>query len=164
MGVAGFHHMSLREIADNTGLRPRDAELARSREFDEPFFFTSADEQAIARFVETARARGFDTRRGSTFWHLSSRCDTARAVRTVAKLFRDAAHLKLQLIGTGSGEQDVPWLGAMDHAILLPGARGSGNAAAPQTQPPGRFGTIVTGSAPGSAGWNRAILDIIGQS
>ena len=30
VGVAGFHHMSLREIADNTGLRPRDAELARS--------------------------------------------------------------------------------------------------------------------------------------
>ncbi len=59
VGVAGFHHMSLREIADNTGLRPRNAELARAREFDEPFYFTSADEKAIARFVETARAKRF---------------------------------------------------------------------------------------------------------
>ena len=66
VGVAGFHHMNLREIADNTGLRLANAELVRAREYDEPFYFTSASDKAIARFVETARARGFDTRRGPT--------------------------------------------------------------------------------------------------
>jgi mannosyl-3-phosphoglycerate phosphatase family protein len=166
VGVAGFHHMSLREIADNTGMRPKNAELSRAREFDEPFYFTSADEKAIARFVETARARGFDARQGPTFWHLSAGCDSARAVRTLSKLFREATHIKLQLVGIGSGEQDLPWLRALDHAILLPETRAIGSPSEQSEQSTGqntcRGRTIVAGDAPGPAGWNQAILNIIG--
>jgi mannosyl-3-phosphoglycerate phosphatase family protein len=161
VGVAGFHHMSLREVADNTGLPPRSAELARAREFDEPFYFTSADDKSIARFVEAARERGFDTRRGSTFWHLSSKCDTAHAVRTLSQLFREATHIKLRLVGIGGGQVDLPWLQAVDHAILLPDSR---EPAEPSSQPlenPGRTRTIVIGDAPGAVGWNQAILNII---
>jgi mannosyl-3-phosphoglycerate phosphatase len=162
VGVAGFHHMSLREVADNTGLPPRSAELARAREFDEPFYFTSADEKAIARFVDAARERGFDTRRGPTFWHLSAQCDAARAVRSLAQLFREATHIKLRLVGIGGGQVDLPWLRAVDHAILLPDSR---ELAEPSSQPlenPGRTRTIVIGDAPGAVGWNKAILNIIG--
>lgn len=161
VGVAGFHHMSLREIADNTGLRPRNAELARAREFDEPFYFTSADDKAIARFVETARARGFDTRRGPTFWHLSSKCDTARAVRTLAQLFREATHIRLRLVGIGGGEQDLPWLRAVDHAVLLPDSREAAKPSEHSKENPSRTKTIAMGDAPGPVGWNKAILNII---
>jgi mannosyl-3-phosphoglycerate phosphatase len=161
VGVAGFHHMSLREIADNTGLRPRAAELARAREFDEPFYFTSADEKAIARFVEAARARGFETRRGATFWHLSSGCDPARAVRTLAELFRESAHTKLRLIGVGGREQDVAWLRAVDQAILLPDSRGADKSSEPAPSS-GRGRKVVIGDTPGAAGWNQAILNFIG--
>ncbi len=162
VGVAGFHHMSLREIADNTGLRPREAELARAREFDEPFYFTSADEKSIARFVKTAKERGFDARQGPAFWHLSSGCDSARAVRSLAHLFREATHIKLRLVGIGGGEVDLPWLRAVDHAIVLPRPGGNPAEAAdsPKTNPPG-MKTIITGDAPGAAGWNREILNII---
>jgi mannosyl-3-phosphoglycerate phosphatase len=162
VGVAGFHHMSLREIADNTGLRPRSAELARAREFDEPFFFTSSDEKAIARFVETARARGFDTRRGPTFWHLSARCDASRAVRSLAQLFREATHIKLRLVGIGGGDQDLPWLRAVDHAVLLPDSREAAGPSEDLRETPSRTGTIVVGDSPGATGWNKAILNIIG--
>jgi mannosyl-3-phosphoglycerate phosphatase len=162
VGVAGFHHMSLREIADNTGLRPRSAELARAREFDEPFYFTSTDDQAIARFVETASARGFDTRRGPTFWHLSSKCDPSRAVRTLAQLFREATHIKLRLVGIGGGEQDLTWLQAVDQAILLPDSREASGASVHPNETPGQTRSIVMGDAPGAAGWNNAILNIIG--
>jgi mannosyl-3-phosphoglycerate phosphatase len=156
VGVAGFHHMNLREIAENTGLRPRQAELARSREFDELFFFTSADEQAIARFVGAAGESGFQVRPGSTFWHISSGCDPARAVRTVTKLFRDATHSKLRCAGIGSSAEDLRWLYAMDHAVLLPG--GSAETAPPE---PSQMKNIVAGDAPGPSGWNVAILNII---
>ncbi len=162
VGVAGFHHMSLREIADNAGLRPRSAELARAREFDEPFYFTSADDKAIARFVEAARARGFDTRRGQTFWHLSARCDAARAVRTLAHLFREATHIKLRLVGIGGGEQDLPWLRAVDHAVLLPDSREAAKPSEHPQETPDRIRTIAMGDAPGAIGWNKAILNIIG--
>ena len=162
VGVAGFHHMSLREIAENTGLRPRVAELARAREFDEPFYFTSANDTAIARFVETARARGFDTRRGPTFWHLSAKCDAARAVLTLTKLFREATHIKLRLVGIGGGEQDLPWLRAVDHAVLLPESREASNPSEHFEGAPGRTRSIGMGDAPGAIGWNKAILNIIG--
>jgi mannosyl-3-phosphoglycerate phosphatase len=162
VGVAGFHHMSLREIADNTGLRPRSAELARAREFDEPFYFTSADEKAIARFVEAARERGFDTRRGATFWHLSAKCDAARAVRSLAQLFREATHIKLRLVGIGADQEDLPWLRAVDHAILLPDSREAATPSAHPMENPGRMRTIVIGDAPGPAGWNTSVLNIIG--
>ena len=157
VGVAGFHDMSRREIADNTGLRPRDAELARSREFDEPFYFTSTDERAIAHFVEAAKERGFQARPGRTFWHLSAGCDTALAVRTVTKLFRDATHTKLRVVGIGSSAEDLTWLRIVDHAVLLPSHQletGLTNTS--------QIRNLATGDAPGPAGWNTAILNIIG--
>jgi mannosyl-3-phosphoglycerate phosphatase len=165
VGVAGFHHMTVREIAENTGLKPHTAELARAREFDEPFYFTSTDEKAIARFVETARTRGYDTRRGETFWHFSAKCDPARAVRTVATLFREATHIKLRLVGIGAGERDLPWLAAVNQAILLPSSTGPEEPSEGGVQAPGRSKVaFVTGEAPGPAGWNVAVLGIIGQS
>jgi mannosyl-3-phosphoglycerate phosphatase family protein len=164
VGVAGFHHMSLREIADNTGLRPRSAELARAREFDEPFYFTSASEKDKARFVEGARTRGFDTRRGQTFWHLSARCDTARAVRTLAQLFREATHIKLRLVGIGSGDQDVPWLRAVDQAVRLPDSQETSGASEQAQETRLRARTMVSGTEPGAIGWSEAVLNIIGQS
>jgi mannosyl-3-phosphoglycerate phosphatase len=161
VGVAGFHHMSLREVADNTGLRPRDAELARAREFDEPFYFTSADDKAIARFVETARERGFDARSGPAFWHFSAKCDAARAVRTLSQLFREATHIKLRLVGIGGGQDDLPWLRTVDQAILIPDSREAAAPSENSQENPGRTRTIVMGDAPGAAGWNKAILNII---
>jgi mannosyl-3-phosphoglycerate phosphatase len=156
VGVAGFHHMSLREIADNTGLRPRDAELARSREFDEPFFFTSSDDQAIARFVAAAGGRGYQARSGKTFWHLSAGCDIPRAIRTLTKLVREATHSKLRSVGIASIAEDHTWLRAVDQAVLLPGANADmiqGNA--------GETKSHAIGGASGPAGWNAAILNII---
>jgi mannosyl-3-phosphoglycerate phosphatase family protein len=162
VGVAGFHHMSLREIADNTGLRPRSAELARAREFDEPFYFTSADDKAIARFVEAAREHGFDARRGPTFWHLSAKCDPARAVRTLSHLFREATHIKLRLVGVGGSQEDLPWLRAVDQAILLPDSRESAKPSERPQENPGRSRAMTMDDMPGPAGWNKAILNIIG--
>jgi len=156
VGVAGFHHMSAREIAENTGLKPRDAELSRSRGFDEPFFFTSADERAIAGFVAAAKERGFDARPGQTFWHFSSGCDAGRAVRSLTKLFRDATRLKLRAIGIGPAYEDLPWLRAVDQAVLLGGPQA--NSDRPDTIRPENSTPV---NAPGPAGWNASILNII---
>ena len=156
VGVAGFHHMSTREIADNTGLRSRDVELARSREYDELFFFTSADEPAIARFIEAAKIKGYAARRGEPFWHFSSGCDPAQAVRKLTKLFRDATHIKLRAVGIGANEEDFLWLRATDQAILLPGGRVDS-----EPSKSGQAKSFVPGNAPGPAGWNETILDII---
>jgi mannosyl-3-phosphoglycerate phosphatase len=159
IGVAGFHHMNAREVAQNTRLRPREAELARDREFDEPFFFTSADERAIARFVTAAGQRGFQARRGSTFWRFSSGCDTASAVRLLTRLFRQNSYIKLRTVGIGSAAEDLHWLQVVDDGVLLPSPEEEPNAAAaPDLQ------RISVGEVSGPAGWNSVVLGIIGET
>jgi mannosyl-3-phosphoglycerate phosphatase len=152
VGVAGFHHMSRREIAENTGLKQRDADLARSREFDEPFFFTSANESDIARFIATAKERGFQTRLGQKFWHFSSGCDSARAVRSLTKLFRDATRIKLRAVGIGSASEELPWLRAVDHAVSL---------GAPESVPKHGEAPPPHDAVSGPSGWSSFILNII---
>jgi mannosyl-3-phosphoglycerate phosphatase len=159
VGVAGFHHMSPREIADNTGMRLRDVELARNREYDEPFFFTSADEKAIAGFVDAAKQQGFQARPGGMFWHFSGGSDTARAVRSVTGLFREATRIRLRAVGIGGSEEDLGWLRTVDQAILLPG--NSSSVPSPPTRSINSK-SIAQGDIPGPAGWNAAILNIIG--
>jgi mannosyl-3-phosphoglycerate phosphatase len=156
VGVAGFHHMSTREIAENTGLKVRDAGLARRRGFDEPFFFTSADEQAIKRFVASAKERGFNALPGQTFWHFSAGCDSAKAVRLLTKLFRDATRIKLRAVGIGPAIEDLPWLRAVDHAVKLGGQRE--NSDRPDTMRPWNRSPV---NPSGPADWNTSILNII---
>jgi mannosyl-3-phosphoglycerate phosphatase len=156
VGVTGFHHMSAREIAENTGQSPREAELARDREFEEPFFFTSADEQGVARFVAAVREHGCDARPGQTFWHFSSGCDAARAVRSLTQLFRDATRTKLRAVGIGAATEDLRWLRAVDHAVLLPS-----RASDSEPSDANELKNIAPGEAPGPAGWSTAILDTI---
>lgn len=162
VGVTGFHHMSAREIASNTGLRPRDAELAQAREFDEPFYFTSDDDKAIARFGEAARERGYKVRRGDTFWHLSSGCDPARAVRIVTDLFREATHSKLRTVGIGASEEDLQWLRATGRGVLLAPELGQAGEMESAASKRDRTAGVSLSELEGPAGWGRAILDIIG--
>jgi mannosyl-3-phosphoglycerate phosphatase len=158
VGVAGFHHMSTREIAENLGLRSRDAELVRSREFDEPFYFTSNDENAITQFVDTSKERGFDARSGEPFWHYSSGCDIARAVRIVTKLYRDATRNKFRAVGIASEADNVSWLRAVDLPVTLR----MESAHRPPLEAEGEDGADdATERAPSTSSWASAVLSII---
>lgn len=155
--VASFHQMSAREIAQNTGLALREAELAREREFDEPFFFAGSDERTMEKFAQAARRRGMDVVRGGRFWHLAAGSDKGRAVRQLAKLYRDAEHGRLRTVGLGDSGNDLPLLVAVDQAVLLPRPDGS---FAPEVL--SRLPHVTRGTAPGPAGWNEAVLRILG--
>lgn len=155
--VAGFHDMSVREVAENTGLSPRQAELAREREFDEPFFFAGASEEAIGRFVELAGQRGFQVTRGGRFWHLFSGSDKGRAVRQLIGLYRKAMQGRVRTVGLGNSANDIPLLTAVDQAVLLPGPEGEFDEDATA-----RLRSVTRGPAAGPAGWNDIVLHILG--
>jgi len=156
-GVVGFHQMSAREIAQNTGLSAREAELARQREFDEPFFFADASEAAIGKFARIAARRRMELTRGGRFWHLAAGSDKGRSVRYLVKLFRAAAHSRLRAVGLGDSPNDLPLLRAVDQAVLLPHADGGFDA-----EVLARLPQVTRGAAPGAAGWNEAVLCILG--
>jgi len=155
--VVGFHQMSGREIAQNTGLPLREAELARQRDFDEPFFFAGAGEVQVQRFVQLAKQRGLEVERGGRFWHLFSGSNKGRAVREVISLYRRAWRRRFRAVGLGDSANDLPLLAAVDVPILLPHPDGAHDRAVLARLP-----RVTRGSAPGPEGWNQAILRILG--
>ena len=158
--TVGFHQMTAREIAQNTGLTFREAELARQRDFDEPFFFAGATEQAIQRLLEAARRRGMEVSRGGLFWHLSVGSDKGQAVRRLLQLYRRALpRTRLRSIGLGDSQNDLSFLATVDWAVLLPRPDGSFDSEALAPSP-----RIPRGAAPGPAGWNQAVVQVLGAT
>ncbi|MGH9580087.1 MAG: HAD-IIB family hydrolase [Terriglobales bacterium] len=153
--VVGFHQMTAREIAANTGLPLKEAELARKRDFDEPFFFAGGNPKAESGFLETARQRGLEVARGGRVGHLFSGSDKGRAVRRLFDLYRAGAHVKLRAVGLGDSANDLPLLAAADHAFLLPRPDGSFDQEVLAKLP-----RITRGTAPGPEGWNQAVLGL----
>ncbi len=154
--VAGFHQMNAREIASNTGLNARQAERARKREFDEPFFFAGANAEAEKTFLRIARERGLQAVRGDRFWHLFAGSNKGRAVQSLSRLYRKNWRGRLQAVALGSAANDLPMLTAVDAAVLLPQPDGS---FAPEVL--ARLPAIRRASAPGPAGWNEAVLRLL---
>lgn len=156
MAVVGFHHMTEKEVARNTGLSLGEAKLALMREFDEPFFFAGATERAERAFAEQARSRGLQLSQGGRFWHLSSGSDKGRAVRELVRLYRTAWRTRFRAVAIGNSENDLPMLVAVDVAILLPERSGELNA-----EVFSRLPAVQRGPAPGPEGWNQTILELL---
>jgi len=153
--VVGFHQMRVKEIAENSGLKPKDAELARLRDFDEPFFFAGTTPRAEQRFFELAQKRRLQVSRGGRFWHLHSGSDKGRAVRELLQHYRHG-HNKIHAAGLGDSENDIPMLAAVDHAFLLAGPSGGHD---PQVV--ARVPRITRVDAAGPSGWKEAVLSLL---
>lgn len=154
--VVGFHQMSAREVAQNTGLPLKQAELARRREFDEPFFFAGADEQRVQKFVHAAKVRGIQVARGGRFWHAFSGSDKGQAIRKLMKLYRAALRSRQRSVGLGDSANDLPMLKAVDVPILIPKPDGSFDRELSKHLP-----RAMRAPAPGPNGWNDAVLQIL---
>lgn len=178
VSVVSFHDMTPREIAQNTGLSPRDAEPAKLRDFDEPFFFAGATESAIHAFQQEAARRKAALVQDGHFWHISLGCDLGRAVRELVKLYLAAApRTRLSSVGLGTRVADLPLLKAVDHPILLPApgkpTKGQRNGAsdtptmASMDDPYGAAGMpqalprASRADVPGPPGWGRAIAELL---
>lgn len=157
VSVVGFHEMTGREIAQNTGLPPRDAELAKQREFDEPFFIAGATDETTRAFREEAAKRKVTLTFGGRFWHISIGSDKGRAVRELVKLYQAGLRTRLTTIGLGNAQADLPLLRAVREPVLIPDSQGGFDEEVLKALP-----KIHRADSPGSAGWSDAVLHLIG--
>jgi predicted mannosyl-3-phosphoglycerate phosphatase (HAD superfamily) len=159
--VVALSQLSVREIARNTGESPRNAELAREREFSELFFFAGEAEQAARRFSEVARRKGWETVAGDPFWELRFRVtrNGRPAARYLMDLYRRALRTKLRSVGIGSQAQDAHLLSAVDMAIVLPRRAGEWDSRLISQLP-----RAVRGDQPGPAGWSHAVGRILQEN
>ena len=155
--VVGFHNMSAKEIAENTGLPPKMAEMARLREYDEPFFFAGEEDAASRRLELAARTRGWRIARGERFWHFNSGADVAAAVRRVMQMYRGDRHRgRMRAVAIGWSRHQLPMLAAAGRAVVLPAADGSYDEKLLEKLPAAR-----RAAEGGIAGWNSAVLGLV---
>jgi mannosyl-3-phosphoglycerate phosphatase len=147
--VQSFHAMTVEETAAACGLPIADAALAKQREYDEPF--VNLDPSCDAILLDNLACRGFRTTRGGRFYHVCGNNDKAVAVRAVRDLF--ARREPVLTIGLGDGWNDLPFLKAVDTAVIIRSPRSSElQAELPRA--------LVTRHE-GPEGWNQSVLDLL---
>jgi predicted mannosyl-3-phosphoglycerate phosphatase (HAD superfamily) len=117
--VVPLRSLSPRELAQNSGLPQREAELARQRDFDELFFFAGASDADIQRFLEEGQKRKLQLRPQGVLWSLAVGASVPQCIRHLTKLFDRALHGHAHSIGLAPQEHAAELFPACDRNILL---------------------------------------------
>lgn len=152
--VRGFGDMTVYEVVRLTGLTPELAEMAKKREFDEPFLFEGGPEEEDA-LQRAATSLGFRLTRGR-FLHLMGDSDKGRAVSMLIDMLARRFG-KLHTIAVGDAPNDLAMLRSVDYPVIIKRPDGS-------YDPGVQLSNLIRADGIGPAGWNWAILTLIGQS
>ncbi len=149
--IRGFGDMSTEEVAERMGVPLADAQLAKQREYDEPFVIESGH-FSLDGFARAAEARGLRCTSGGRFHHLMGPSDKGLACRQLIEFYRRRCGA-LTTVAIGDSLNDLPMLASVDRPVLVQRADG--------TYDPGvRLPNLVRAPGIGSLGWNRAVLDL----
>jgi hypothetical protein len=119
LSVVPLRSLSPHEFAQNSGLTPREAELARQRDFDELFFFAGASDRDITRFLAGAERRKIQLRPRGVLWSLAVGASLSLCVRELSKLYDRALRSHATTLGLAASEDSHELLAACDRSILL---------------------------------------------
>jgi hypothetical protein len=97
--VVSLRSLSQRELSQNTGLPPREADLVRQRDFDELFFFAGASESEVQEFREEAKRRQMVLLPAAAFWSISCGASLAKCVRELGGLYDRALRAHALRVG-----------------------------------------------------------------
>ena len=136
--IVAFRTLSQRELSQNIGLPPREAELVRQRDFDELFFFAGAPQESIDRFLEDGRKAGMEFRRHGAIWSAAIGANIPRCVAVLSKLYDRALRYHAPSVAVATPEFAPGLFGSCDRTILLSDRRAEpasiNQSQAPQTR------------------------------
>jgi mannosyl-3-phosphoglycerate phosphatase len=119
VSVVPLLSLSPRELAQNSGLRPREAELARHRDFDELFFFAGASEHQVRVFEAAARERKVQLRQRDALWSLAVGASIGGCIRALSRLYDRALHAHARTVGIAVSNEPQAFFTACDRAVVL---------------------------------------------
>ena len=151
--IKGFSDLTREELASLAGLTPQEAEFAKRREYDEPFFLEGKDGEVeiVKRKIEE---KGMNYVWGGRFHHILGKNDKGKAIEILKELYENQ-FFSIFTIGIGDNLNDLPMFMAVDHPIFLKEKEG----------PPVDHSfdlknlTVLDGSGP--LIWNEAVLDLL---
>lgn len=110
--IKGYHHMTVEEVAEVTGLSIEEAKLAKQREFSETV--VEASEEALEELKKK-----FNVVIGGRFIHVFGKgADKGKAVRILTNLYREK-YGNVTTIGVGNSYNDEPMLRAVDIPAIV---------------------------------------------
>jgi mannosyl-3-phosphoglycerate phosphatase len=157
VGLRGFGDMEAREVAHWTGLSDEDAERARRREYDEPFVPERPLSESELSALEDAAARlGLRVTRGGRFHHLTGPSSKGAAARRLIAAY-SAGGAPVTSIALGDGPNDLELLSVVDRPVVVARPDGTHEPVLRAALTRARFTSGI-----GPAGFNEAILDLLG--
>ncbi len=149
----GFSDWDVATLAARTGLPPDDARRAGQREASEPIVWRGS-EAALSAFRRALADHGLTLVKGGRFFHVMGDTSKADAMRWLHHLLEERRGRALTSIALGDGPNDLQMLEAADVAVVV--ANPDSDPIAPQAD------RILWTRLPGPAGWNEAILELLG--
>ncbi|MBN1567436.1 MAG: HAD-IIB family hydrolase [Acidobacteria bacterium] len=146
--VLGFSQMSVEEISRRCNLPPAAAQLAKQREYDEPFEILAGDSDRLLKEIEKRKKRWT---RGGRFYHILGANDKGHCV-ILLRHFYERIYQSVVVAGLGDGMNDAGFLNVVDIPLLMESDEIEDlKKAVPR-------GRICPG---GPRGWNATVLDVI---
>jgi len=128
--VVPLRSLSPRELAQNSGLPGREAELLRQRDFDELFFLAGASDGDIQRLRAEAQERKVQLREQGVLWSAAVGASLAKCVKETARLYDRALRRHAICVAVAPPDVAEALFPACDRRILLaesPNANDSGS-------------------------------------
>lgn len=119
VSVVTLRSLPPRELAQNLDLPPREAELARQRDFDELFFFAGASAEDVESFLGAGKLQNIQLRPRGVLWSLAIGASVRRCVSELSKLYDRALRSHARSIALATPGQETALFAACDRAILL---------------------------------------------
>jgi mannosyl-3-phosphoglycerate phosphatase len=152
----GFGDWDVARIAEETGLAPASAELARQRRFSEPGHFAGSEVQRKA-FVELLEAQGFTAVRGGRFFTLMPKTSKAERMADIVAHYRHEGGETIRTVALGDAPNDLAMLETADCGIII---ANPAHTPLPVTDRE-RQGAILRSEQSGPLGWNIMIHQLV---
>ena len=149
--IKGFGDMTAKELSEAANMTIVEAEMARQRDFDEPFVF-EGDEAKADRLFGRIRSEGFSVTRGR-FFHILGDSDKGKAVTILADFYKKKFG-EITTIAIGDSPNDITMLENVDHPVIVQRPDGTYDA---RIDLPG----LEKADGIGPEGWNRAVLAVL---
>ena len=151
-GITGFGDMTVDDVVKYTGLTYEKAELAKEREFTEPFLIK--DESKIPQLQKLAEKEGIKITKGGRFYHfIDENQDKGKAVEMTIRIFKENLNKNILSVGLGDSQNDIPMLKKVNIPVLIPKPDGSYEEV--------EIPNLIKAPYPGSKGWNSVVNSIV---
>ncbi|MEW6003568.1 MAG: HAD-IIB family hydrolase [Nitrospirota bacterium] len=148
--VKGFGDMTVQEVAEIANMSLKEAEMAKERDFDEPFILRD-NEKESQRLFGAVKAKGFNYTQGR-FLHILGDSDKGKAVSILIDLYKRKSG-EVRTVAIGDSPNDIPMLERVDYPVIVKKSDGNHDFRI-------NIPNLIKADGIGPEGWNKAVLEL----